>query len=72
MPGLDAGQRLHELWHFFVLGLVLLGAAGIGIVAVAPLAFQSPPPALRRTGLALVIMAGLGGILILGEWLLVH
>lgn len=62
----------HDLWHAVVLGSVLVGAAGVAISAVAAVAFEALPPVVARARPVLVTLGVVGGILVVGEWLLVH
>ena len=62
----------HEIWHVVVLASTLFAAAGLAIVLLAPLVFESPPPGLTRARplvLGLVVAAAL---LLAAEWLGVH
>ncbi|MGH2734315.1 MAG: hypothetical protein ACRDKZ_01945 [Actinomycetota bacterium] len=52
--------------------MALFGTAGLAIVALAPLLFESPPPGLARyrPAIASVIVVALA--LLAVEWLVVH
>jgi hypothetical protein len=63
---------VHHLWHAVVLGSVLLGAAGVVIVVVAPLLFESPPPGLARARPVVMALAVAAGGLVAVEWLIIH
>ena len=61
---------MHELLHVAVLVSTILGGAGLALLALWPLVFESPtPPRTRWVAVALVAAAGL---LLLMEWQLVH
>lgn len=62
----------HDLWHVAVLGSTLFAAAGVALLALAPLAFDTPPPGLRRARPAIVGLAAVAAALLVAEWLLVH
>ena len=61
---------MHHAFHVAILATTLIGAAGLAMFLLWPVIFDAPlPPATRRILLALV---GVGLILFLVEWLLVH
>jgi hypothetical protein len=61
---------VHEALHVAILATTLIGAAGLAMFLMWPVIFDAPlPPATKRVLLALV---GLGLLLFLVEWLLVH
>ena len=62
----------HNLWHLIVLGSTLMGAAGLGIVLLAPLVFEQPPPGLARFRPMVLGLVGLAAVLLAAEWLGVH
>ena len=62
----------HNLWHLIVLGTTLMGAAGLGIVLLAPLVFDEPPPGLVRFRSYVLGLIGLAAVLLGVEWLAVH
>jgi hypothetical protein len=61
-----------EIWDTLVLLVTLLAAAGIAILALAFLVFDSPPPGLVRARPYVGGLVGLAlGLLVL-EWTVVH
>lgn len=62
----------HNLWHLVVLGSTLMGAAGLGIVLLAPLVFDEPPPGLARFRPFVLGLIALAAVLLAAEWLAVH
>jgi hypothetical protein len=61
---------VHQALHVAILATTLIGAAGLAMVLLWPAIFDAPlTPATRRILLALV---GVGLLLFLVEWLLVH
>jgi hypothetical protein len=61
---------VHVALHVAILATTLVGGAGLALVLVWPLIFEGPlPPTTRRVLLALV---GLGLLLFLVEWQIVH
>ena len=62
----------HEAWHVLVLASVLIGAAALALLLLAPLVFESYPASLRRARPLLTGLAVLGLVLLLTEWLVVH
>lgn len=63
---------MHELWHITVLVVTLIGGAGIALVALAPLVFDSTPPGLRRARPVVLAAAAVAGVLLVIEWTVVH
>jgi hypothetical protein len=61
---------MHEVLHIGILASTLLGAAGLVLLVLWPLFSDQPLP--RATRLALAGLIGLGAILFLVEWRLVH
>lgn len=62
----------HDLWHVAVLGSTLFAAAGVALLLLAPLAFDVPPPGLRRARPAILGLAAVAVVLLTAEWLWVH
>ena len=62
----------HNWWHLAVLGSTLMGAAGLGIVLLAPLVFEEPPPGLDRFKPLVLALVGVAALLLAVEWLGVH
>lgn len=62
----------HEAWHVLVLSSALFGAAGLAILLLAPLVFDSPPPGLVRARPLVLALIGLAAVLLGLEWLAVH
>ena len=61
---------MHQALHVAILATTLIGAAGLVMFLLWPVIFDAPPPpATRRILLALV---GVGLLLFLLEWLIVH
>lgn len=61
---------MHQALHVAILVTSLIGAAGLAMFLLWPVIFDAPlPAATRRILLALV---GMGLLLFLLEWLLVH
>ncbi|MFN2587603.1 MAG: hypothetical protein ABR613_05760 [Actinomycetota bacterium] len=55
-----------------VLAVSLLGGAGVAVLALAALAFDSPPRGLVRARPYLLAAAGLAAVLLVVEWLGIH
>jgi hypothetical protein len=62
----------HELWHVLVLGSTLFAAAGLAILVLAPLVFETPPPGMTRARPAIVGVIAAAAILLVVEWLGIH
>jgi hypothetical protein len=62
----------HEIWHVAVLASTLFGAAGLLILVLAPLLFESPPPGLTRARPVVVGLIAVSVVLVAVEWLGVH
>ena len=62
----------HNFWHLVVLGSTLMGAAGLGIVLLAPLVFEEPPPGLARFRPFVLGLVAMAAVLLLVEWTGVH
>ena len=62
----------HEAWHILVLASTLFGAAGLAILVLAPLVFDTPPPGLARARPLVLALIGLAVVLLAMEWLAVH
>jgi hypothetical protein len=61
---------VHQALHVAILATTLIGAAGLAMFLLWPVIFDAPVPGpTRRILLALV---GIGLLLFLVEWLLVH
>ena len=61
---------MHEALHVAVLLTTVLGAGGLALLALWPIAFESPiPPRTKRGAAALVALAAAFFLL---EWLVVH
>jgi len=65
-------MTLHELWHVLVLVSALFGAAGAGILVLAPLVFDEMPPGLARARPFVGASVLVAALLIGAEWLGVH
>jgi hypothetical protein len=63
---------LHEIWHVAVLMSALFGAAGAGILLLAPLVFDETPAGLDRARPFVLASIGLAVALVGAEWLGVH
>lgn len=62
----------HEIWHVTVLASTLLGAAGAGLLLLAPLLFEETPAGLARARPLVVGLVALAALVLLLEWLAVH
>ena len=62
----------HEIWHVIVLASTLFGAAGLAILLLAPLVFESPPPGLAKGRPLVLGLVGAAVALVMAEWLGVH
>jgi hypothetical protein len=62
----------HEVWHVVVLTSTLIGAAGAGLLALAPLLFGETPAGLAKARPLVVALVGVAAIVLLVEWLAVH
>jgi hypothetical protein len=61
---------VHKLLHIAVLSSTIMGAAGLALLALWPVIFDTPPaPVTRSILLASVLLAG---VLLLLEWRVVH
>ena len=67
-----AGFFDHALWHVFVLAAALLAAAGALILLLGPLFFAPPEPGFGRGRLVAWALVGLGALVVVVEWQLVH
>ena len=67
-----AGFFDHALWHVFVLAAALLAAAGVLILLLGPLIFPAPQQGPRRGRLVAWALVGLGALVVVAEWQLVH
>ena len=65
-------METHDLWHIAVLGSTLMAAAGAGLLVLAPLIFDEPPPGLSKARPIVAALAGLAAILLAVEWLGIH
>ena len=61
---------MHELLHVGILVATLLGAAAIVLLVTWPLFADQPLP--PRTRIVLFALIGLGALLLVVEWRLVH
>jgi hypothetical protein len=55
-----------------LLGSTLFGAAGLVILLLVPLVFDSPPPGLARARPLLLALVGVAIVLLGMEWLWIH
>jgi hypothetical protein len=62
----------HTTWHIVVLSSTLLAAAGLAIVALAPLVFDEPPPGLTKARPWILALIAGAAVLLLVEWLGIH
>ena len=62
----------HIAWHILVLGTTLMAAAGVALLLLAPLVFESPPPGLTRARPLIWGLAVGALFLLLVEWLGIH
>jgi hypothetical protein len=62
----------HEVWHVIVLTSTLVGAAGAGLLALAPLLFGETPAGLAKARPLVVGLVALAAIVLLLEWVAVH
>lgn len=62
----------HEIWHVIVLASTLFGAAGLLILLLTPLVFESPPEGLARARPIVIALIGAAAVLVAVEWLGVH
>lgn len=60
------------LWHVFLLVLTLGAVAAAAILALVPLAFETPPPGLARARPWLIALIGLTLVVYLLEWQVLH
>jgi hypothetical protein len=67
-----AGFFDHALWHVFVLAAALLAAAGALILLLGPLVFTASEPVPGRGRLVAWGLVGLGLLVVVAEWQLVH
>jgi hypothetical protein len=64
--------QLHRLWHVAVLAATLLAAAGLGILVLAPLLFDSALEGLARARPLIVALVAVALVVLGVEWLVVH
>jgi hypothetical protein len=64
--------RSHEVWHVAVLASTLLGAAGAGLLVLAPLLFEETPRGLARSRPIVIGLVLLAAVVLILEWLAVH
>ncbi len=62
----------HDLWHITVLGSTLFAAAGVAIVSLGPLLFETPPPGMVRARPIVLVLGAIAAVLLAVEWLGVH
>lgn len=62
----------HQVWHVTVLTVSLFGGASVAVLALASLAFDSPPQGLVRARPYLLGAGALAVVLLALEWLGVH
>ena len=62
----------HEIWHVAVLAGTLLGAAGAGLLLLAPLLFEETPAGLARVRPFVIGLVAVAAIILVLEWLAVH
>jgi hypothetical protein len=62
----------HQVWHVTVLAVSLLGGGAVAVLALASLAFDSPPQGLVRARPYLLALGGFAAFLLAVEWLGVH
>jgi hypothetical protein len=67
-----AGFFDHALWHVFVLASALLAAAGALILLLGPLFFAPPGSGFGRGRPVAWALVGLGALVVVVEWQLVH
>ncbi|MDQ3941083.1 MAG: hypothetical protein M3238_07025 [Actinomycetota bacterium] len=60
----------HEVLHIAVLSSTIMGAAGLALLVLWPVIFETRPA--PTTIAALVASVALAGLLFLVEWLVVH
>jgi hypothetical protein len=60
------------LWHIFLLVVTLGAVAAAAILALVPLAFESPPEGLTRARPWLLGLIGLTLVVYLLEWQVLH
>lgn len=65
-------MSVHEVWHVVVLASALFGAAGVMILVLTPLLFESPPPGLARARPLVLGLIVAAAVLVAVEWLGVH
>jgi hypothetical protein len=63
---------LHRAFDVVVLLSTLLGGAAAALLLLAPLVFETAPARLRQSRRLLLSLAGLGLVLFLLEWLVIH
>jgi hypothetical protein len=62
----------HKVWHVAILASSLVALAGVAIVSLAPLVFESPPPGLVRARPVILALAALAVALLVVEWGVLH
>lgn len=65
-------MRIHEIWHVAVLASTLLGAAGIGLLVLAPLLFEETPRGLAKARPLVIGLVVVAAIVLVLEWVAVH
>ena len=62
----------HELWHVTVLAVTLMAGAGLAIVLLAPVVFESVPEGVKKARPFALACGLLAVVLLIAEWLGVH
>ncbi|MGI8773951.1 MAG: hypothetical protein ACR2KQ_02870 [Actinomycetota bacterium] len=65
-------MQAHDWWHMAVLGSTLFGAAGVALLVLVPLVFETAPHGFRRAKPLIASLITLAAVLLLLEWLGVH
>ena len=62
----------HEAWHVVLLAFSLAAMAGILVIVMAPLLFETQPRGMARAKPFVVGLAAVAGLLYLWEWVVTH
>jgi hypothetical protein len=62
----------HQVLHVILLWSTLCAAAGLAILVLSPLVFESPPPGLAKARPIVLGLVGVAVLSLLVEWLGVH
>lgn len=65
-------MSVHRAFDVVVLLATILGGAAVALLLLGPLLFETVPGRLAQNRRVLLFIAGLGLVLLLLEWLVIH